>query len=99
MTSINPTRAVERCERLAKLGPPPSPRRGHPWKLTRKLKLWLREYRAIMALDITQCAEMLRDLYSSEYLKQMAERPNPTFALKRTGPRGQWVTPIRSDDA
>lgn len=76
MTGIVPKRAVERCDRLAKLGPPPP--QSRPWKLRR----WLRAYRAIMALDISEAAEMLRDLYPTERIEELASRPNHVQAIR-----------------
>lgn len=75
MTGINPKRAVERCERLAKLGPPP------PWSRPWKLKRWLRAFRAIMAMDITDFGEMLRDAYPASYVSELAARPHHAARL------------------
>lgn len=57
MTAISTTRAVERCERLATLGPPPA------WWRVFALRRWLRGYDAIMALDISVAAQLLREVY------------------------------------
>ena len=78
MTAIAPDRAVERCHRLAKLGPPPK------WWRLRRMVRWLRAYRSIMAFDISVGAEMLRDLYSAETVEQMARRPAPFLALVKS---------------
>lgn len=75
--SINPKRAVERCQRLLDLGPPPPLTR--PWKL----RLWRRAYQAIMALDISEVAELLRDVYTREDMDQLMNQPNPMFAMVR----------------
>lgn len=77
MNRINPARAVERCERLADLGPPP------PWSRPWKLKRWLRAFRAIMALDISEAAEMLRSVYSPTAIEELAQRETPWMALAR----------------
>jgi hypothetical protein len=74
---INPARAVERCVRLADLGPPP------PWSRPWKLKRWLRAFRAIMALDISEEAEMLRSVYSPSAIEELAQRTTPWMALAR----------------
>lgn len=92
MLGIVPRRAVDRCERLAKLGPPPPLSR--PWKLRR----WLRDYRAIMSLDISEAAEMLRGVYTDEKLREIATAPNP-FTRIAMGPVGRatvgrWVEPV-----
>lgn len=73
----NATRAVERCEHLVALGPPPP--QSRPWKLKR----WLRDYRAIMALDITEVGEMLREVYAVDRVEEMARRAHITAGLAR----------------
>lgn len=103
MTGISTTRAVERCERLAALGPAPA------WWRVFALRRWLRAYRAIMALDISVHAEMLRTVYTKERILETMNRPNPMFALLRgrerttaaiaKSPKGEylgrkWVEPI-----
>lgn len=80
MTAISTTRAVERCERLAALGPAPA------WWRVFALRRWVAEYRAIMALDISVHAEMLRTVYTPEVAAQMAERTNVTAALLAAQP-------------
>lgn len=80
MTGISTTRAVERCERLAALGPAP------PWWRVFAVRRWLRAYRAIMALDISVHAEMLRSMYPAESIKQTAERTNATASLLAARP-------------
>ena len=69
-TAISTTRAVSRCERLAALGPAPA------WWRVFALRRWLRGYRAVMALDISVSAEMLRSLYPADWVAEMARRPN-----------------------
>lgn len=76
----NAQRAIERCERLAKLGSPPT--LWHPLKLRR----WLASYRSIMALDISEIAEMMRDAYPASEIQRLAERPHP---MLRMVPRSQ----------
>lgn len=70
----NAPRAVSRCERLSALGPPP------PWSRPWKLRRWLRAYRAIMAMDISEFGEMLRDAYPKQDIEAMAARKNAMFA-------------------
>ena len=93
MTGIVPRRAVERCERLAALGPPPP--QSRPWTLRR----WLRAYRAIMALDISEAAEMLREVYTDEKLRELATAPNPLLSVPKIQRTGRylgrkWVDPV-----
>lgn len=88
MTGINAKRAVERCEKLAALGPAPPQSRS--WKL----RQWLRAYRAIMALDIGEMAEMLRGVYTDEKLREIATAPNP-FLRNLGGTRiRRWIEPV-----
>ncbi len=91
---INAARAMERCECLAALGPPPAWSR--PWKLRR----WLAAYRRIMALDISSHAEMLRDVYSSDAVKRAVEanRMRTLLHISRSRPEheGPWVAPVVS---
>lgn len=81
--TISTTRAVERCERLAKLGPPPV------WWRALALRRWLRDYRTIMALDISVSAEMLRSLYPADKIERLTERPALSFAALRVVPRSE----------
>lgn len=67
---IAPKRAVERCEQLAIIGPPPA------WYRPILLRRWLRLYRSIMALDISEVSEMLRSIYTPEHIIELANRPN-----------------------
>lgn len=78
MTGINAKRAVERCERLAALGPAPA------WWRVFALRRWLVAYSAIMAMDIGEAAEMLREVFSDEHIKALAEQPNPWAVLDLT---------------
>lgn len=75
MTAISTTRAVERCERLAALGPPPV------WWRVFALRRWLAAYRAIMALDISVGAQMLRELYPAEQLVAQATAEAPWLRM------------------
>lgn len=79
MTGISTTRAVERCERLAALGPAPA------WWRVFAMRRWLAEYRAIMALDISVHAEMLRSLYTPAVVIEAARRPNTMFSAALDG--------------
>lgn len=92
MTALVPRRAVERCEALAALGQPPPLTR--PWKLRR----WLRAYRAIMALDISEAAEMLREVYTPSDIERMAGAANPMYVLARKPASPylgrKWVEPV-----
>ncbi len=72
--AISPSRAVERCERLAMLGPPPA------WWRAFGLRRWLRGYSAVMAMDIGVLAEQLRDLYARGHVNELAD--HPTAALR-----------------
>lgn len=83
MSRINAKRAVERCERLAALGPAPPQSRS--WKL----RQWLRAYRAIMAPDIGEHAEILRSVYTDEKLRELAAAPNPFIKIAK--PAGQYL--------
>jgi hypothetical protein len=75
MTAISTTRAVERCERLATLGPPPA------WWRVFALRRWLRGYDAIMALDISVAAQLLREAYPAEQLEALAMAENPWLRM------------------
>jgi hypothetical protein len=94
VTAISTTRAVERCQLLATLGPPPA------WWRVFALRRWLRAYRAIMAFDISVHAEMMRSFYPAEVVKGMADRSNNTFIsivtmpARGQGPIGRWVDPV-----
>lgn len=93
MTRIVKRRAVERCDRLAALGPPPA------WWRVLALRRWLRAYGAIMAFDISESAEMLREAYTDEKLREIANAPNPFIAIAKlpAGERsavGRWVEPV-----
>lgn len=95
MTDIVPRRAVERCERLAKLGPPPA------WWRVFALRRWLRAYRAIMTLDIGEAAEMLRGVYGDQQVLAMAARPNPMLDMQRSvqaTPGRRWIDPLTYED-
>lgn len=88
--TISTTRAVERCEKLAALGSPPS------WWRVFKLRRWLAEYRAIMAHDIGEPAEMWRAAYTPGRIEELANRAHPTFAsltrIAREQERGAAMT-------
>lgn len=73
MLGSDPKRAVERCDRLAKLGRPPA------WWRVFALRRWLRAYRAIMALDISALGEMMRAAYPAVSVDEMAQRRNVMF--------------------
>lgn len=77
MTKPNAKRAVERCEALAKLGAAPT------WWRVFALRKWLRAYRSIMALDISEMGEMLREVYPAAEVERMANRPNPMLVRSR----------------
>jgi hypothetical protein len=83
MTAISTTRAVERCERLEYgLGPPPA------WWRVFALRRWLRAYRAIMALDISVGAQLLREVYPDTDVAVLAVRHDAERArLLRVVPR------------
>lgn len=85
-----PALAEQRCELLAQLGDPPPVSR--PWKLRR----WLTRYRAIMALDISKQAELLREHYPAAEVSRMAGAKNPMLATLKSphGPANVWVAPI-----
>lgn len=80
MTTISTTRAVERCQVLAALGPAPA------WWRVSALRRWLRAYDAIMALDISVAAQLLREAYPAEQLVAQATAENPWL---RMVPRSQ----------
>lgn len=75
MSGPVPRLAVERCQRIAALGPPP------PQRHNRKLARWLDAFRSIMALDISESAEMLRSVYTPTSIVEAAERSNPMLAF------------------
>jgi hypothetical protein len=77
MTGLNPNRAVERCERLAKLGRVP------PWWRVFARRRWVAAYYEIMARDISEQAEMLRSIYTADQVQQMAHKPNPMASVLR----------------
>jgi len=77
MSGISVRRALERAEQLAILGPPPR------WYRPVLLARWTRLYRAIMALDISEHAEILRSYYSDEHVRELAEQPNPWLGIPR----------------
>ena len=71
---ISPKRAVERCERLAALGPPP------PQRHNRKLKRWLDAFSSIMVSEMSEMSEMseiLRAVYTPGSIEDLAHRPMP----------------------
>lgn len=75
----NTQRAVERYERIRDLGScPPA------WKFRAREK-WLRAFAAIMAVDITEMDDMLRGIYTDEYLQGMATQRGPTLAMLDCG--------------
>lgn len=82
MSATNPKRAVERYDRISALGPCP------PARKFRARAKWLRSFAAIMALDLSEAAEVLRDVYPREVLLATMERPNPLFALLRKNEQG-----------
>jgi hypothetical protein len=96
MTAISTTRAVERCERLATLGPPP------PWWRVFALRRWLAGYDAIMALDISVGAQMLREVYPAGDVAVLAVRHDAERdRLLRMMPRGErarYIEPIEYTD-
>ena len=75
MNAISTTRAVERCEQLAILGPPP------PWYRPILLRRWLRLYRAVMALDISVGAQLLREVYPAEQVVAQAMTESPWLRM------------------
>ena len=82
------TRAVERCEQLAKLGAPP------PWWRVFAVRRWLRAYRAIAALDIGVHAELLRSIYTTDSIKAMAEAKSGIVRKDGIGGPRKWVEPV-----
>ena len=88
MTTPSTTRAVERCEQLARLGPAPA------WWRAFALRRWLAEYRAIMALDISAQAEMLRQVYTLDVVKLAAQRPHPALRMAMRVGSTPWIEPI-----
>jgi hypothetical protein len=76
--STVPARAVERYDRIKALGSVP------PWWRFRARRRWLQEFTAIMALDISTSAEILRKLYPTDAVQQMAEWTRPTFTKGKT---------------
>jgi hypothetical protein len=92
VSSISTTRAVERCERLAALGPAPA------WWRLFALRRWLAEYRAIMALDISVGAQLLREVYPASWVEEMANQPNNTFLgivkAEASEPTRRWIDPV-----
>jgi len=77
MSGISVRRAVERAEQLAILGPPPR------WYRPVLLARWSRLYRAIMTLDLSEGAEILRSYYSDERVRELAEQPSPWSGILR----------------
>jgi hypothetical protein len=96
VTAISTTRAVERCQLLATLGPPPA------WWRVFALRRWLAEYRAIMALDISVGAQMLREAYPAEQLEALATAENPWLRMvprsERTPSMRRYIEPIEYTD-
>lgn len=68
MSGLSAKLAVERCERLADLGPVP------PWWRVLARRRWLRAFAAIMAADISTMGEMLREMYPRETVDALVQR-------------------------
>lgn len=60
---------VERAQRLADLGPRP------PWWRILARRRWHRRHTAIMAVSVSRATAMLRSVYSSDRIRDLAERP------------------------
>lgn len=80
---IDPKRAVERCEQIAKLGPMP------PWWRLFARRRWVRKFAAIMVLDITTLGEMLRSAYPTDPVIHRAQREHPAFLAMQKAPRSK----------
>jgi len=70
---MSPKRALQRCELIAGLGAIP------PWWRLLARRRWIAAFRAIMAIDISDVAELLRQHYSPSDVQALAEREHPTL--------------------
>lgn len=69
---------AKRNARLAALGPPP------PWHHFRKVRAYRIAWLSIMAMDVSQAAAMLRELYSPEKINALVDRPSPLATFTRS---------------
>lgn len=76
MNRISAKLLIERETKLDALGPRP------PWWRPFTRRRWRARHAAIMAMDVSEWAEMLRHWYGDEYLKRLAAQP-PMFGTMR----------------
>lgn len=81
MTAPNPALVAERDRRLAVLGPQPS------WWRFFARRRWRRERAAILAMDVSEMAALLRRLYPSDTIEKLAQEiahfGTRTFPIRR----------------
>jgi hypothetical protein len=75
MMNDDPKLVAERDAKLKRLGSRP------PWWRPFVRLRWKQQRAAILAMDVSQAALMLRGLYSTAYLEQLASMPSPAFGL------------------
>jgi hypothetical protein len=73
--SANPKLAAERQAKLDALGEQPG------WWRPFARRKWRDRRAAILAIDISEAAAMLRDVYSSAFAEEVVMRPAPSFAM------------------
>lgn len=75
MRTTDPKLAAERDAKLEALGPRP------PWRRPFARRRWLRARAAILATDVSTLAALMREVYSTRSLEQMADRRSPFLSL------------------
>ncbi len=73
MMNGDPKLVAERDAKLKQIGPRP------PWWRLFARRRWKQQRAAILAIDVSQVALMLRDLYSTAYLEQLASTTSPSL--------------------
>lgn len=68
-------RLATRSRLLAELGDPPP--RWRPFKR----RAWMKRYRAVMAIDVSQYAEMMEHWYPASMIERLTNSPRPSFAM------------------
>jgi hypothetical protein len=99
MNQLSAKLLAEREAKLDALGPRP------PWWRPFARRRWRRRRDALLAMDVSQMAEMLREVYSDDVLRAMAARPAIDFGnicgpiARHLGPTSsRWVAPVRDPE-
>jgi len=66
---------LKRLAALTDLGA--SPR----WWQWRRMLVWRRRYVAIMTMDLSEAAELMRDIYTPQHIEDLARRSNTVLAF------------------